>query len=487
MPARESRAAARRRAREPRVPIPARHNPKAAARRGLDRVSDALLTLPVAEPDRLLCAIAGARERADRAVAAFGTGDPAVAGVVHGFAGGLLASLAVDAASSCELVCLAFERLGATRVCSPLAAGREALRSPDLLILEPGRALAGVLRILVASATPDSVMLWALGPAGEVSLLGAEGPQGPRGADERLARELIDGESHAPAARTIGVAIARAGLPTAALVAHARKGRVRATAALLADAAAPLAAILERETLLALGAASERALVQASERRLTRLGFDLHDGPLQELLLVGEDLALFREQLGIVLEGRRGKELLGGRLDDLDARLLALERSLRRISTSVHAGVMVSRPFADAFEDLLAPFRARAGIAPDVELAGDLDDISQSQQMALISVLGEALNNVREHSGASAVSISIVADDTGVRARVSDDGRGFDVEQELLRAARRGHMGLAGVYERVRLLGGHCMVESRPGGPSEIAIAIPRWQAPGFERTAIAG
>ncbi len=50
-----------------------------------------------------------------------------------------------------------------------------------------------------------------------------------------------------------------------------------------------------------------------------------------------------------------------------------------------------------------------------------------------------------------------------MRARVLDDGRGFDVEEELLRAARSGHMGLAGVYERVRLLGGHCRIESRRG------------------------
>ena len=278
----------------------------------------------------------------------------------------------------------------------------------------------------------------------------------------------------------------RAGLPAAALVASPRPGAVRLTRGLLEEASLVLAAILERETLLARNEASERALVQASERRLTRLGFDLHDGPLQELILVGEDLALFREQLGVVLEGRRGKELLGGRLDDLDARLLALERAMRRISTSVHADAISERAFADSFQDMLEPFGSRTGIRPDVELRGDLDGISQSQRMALLSVVGEALNNVREHSGASAVSISIVSDESGVRARVLDDGRGFDVEEELLRAARRGHMGLAGVYERVRLLGGHCRIDSRRGAGSEIAVALPRWQAPPAER-AVAG
>ncbi len=57
-----------------------------------------------------------------------------------------------------------------------------------------------------------------------------------------------------------------------------------------------------------------------------------------------------------------------------------------------------------------------------------------------------------------------------------DDGRGFDVERELLRAARSGHMGLAGMHERVRLLDGHCRVDSRPGGPTEVTLALPRWR-----------
>jgi two-component system sensor histidine kinase DegS len=283
------------------------------------------------------------------------------------------------------------------------------------------------------------------------------------------------------------VAILRAGEPVGALVARRRGGRER-TAAFLAEARTPLAAIVERESLLASNAASERMLLAASERRLTRLGFDLHDGPLQELLLVGEDLALFRRQLAIVLEGRRGKEVLGGRLDDLDARLVGLERGLRRISSSVHSDVLVGRPFREALRDLLEPFTARTGIEPTLRCDGDLESISTSQRLAVLNVVGEALNNVREHGEASAVSVTITLHRDGLRARVRDDGRGFDVESELLRAARSGHMGLAGMHERVRLLDGHCRVDSRAGGPTEVTLALPRWHAPvveaGGEQTA---
>jgi signal transduction histidine kinase len=457
--------------------MPQRDTSKAAAVRGLELVSDALVGIEVADPDRLLCALASAREQAERSLTAFNAGDPAAATVVHGFAGALLGWLASDPGSPPELTERALAAIVATGAATPVAVGREALSRPSLLALEPQLAGETVLALISACAAPRSVSLWGLGPTGQVWMIHGAGSAPQAAAVQGLARALIAGEPRpARSSGATGLAIERAGLPMAAIVAVPRRGGSRVAAALLQEAAGPIAAILERETLLVRNASSERALVQASERRLTRLGFDLHDGPLQELLLVGEDLALFREQLAIVLEGRRGKELLGGRLDDLDARLVALERGLRRISTSVHAGVLVSRPFPDAVEDLIAPFHARTGIEPLLTLQGDLEGISPSQRVALLSVVGEALNNIREHSGAEGVEITIVQDEDGVRGLVRDDGRGFDVEAELLRAARRGHMGLAGVYERVRLLGGHCRVESRDGGPSEIAVALPRWQ-----------
>lgn len=219
------------------------------------------------------------------------------------------------------------------------------------------------------------------------------------------------------------------------------------------------------------------ALVEGSDRRLTRLGFDLHDGPLQELLLLGEDLRTFREQLASALDGGEQARLLQGRVDDLDARLVELEAGLRRISRAVHASFLLDRPFAEAVHELCDSFAARTGIAPAVALEDDPASMSPSQRIALLSVIGEALNNVREHGrGARSVQVSIELAADGVSARVRDDGCGFEVEPALLDAARRGRIGLAGIYERVRLLEGECTVESRPGGPTEIALRLPRWE-----------
>jgi two-component system NarL family sensor kinase len=221
------------------------------------------------------------------------------------------------------------------------------------------------------------------------------------------------------------------------------------------------------------------ALLEAGDRRVTRLGFDLHDGPLQELLLLGEDMRVLRDQLASML-GEREARLLRGRIEDLEARSVALERGLRQISSAAGARVQIDRPLASALRELTDGFTARTGIVPSVHLENGLAVISPSQRIALLSVVREALNNIREHGRtASEVEISIRLGADGVGAEVRDDGCGFDVDAALLDAARRGRIGLAGIYERVRLLDGECVVESRPGGPTTVALKLPRWELHG--------
>jgi signal transduction histidine kinase len=60
---------------------------------------------------------------------------------------------------------------------------------------------------------------------------------------------------------------------------------------------------------------------------------------------------------------------------------------------------------------------------------------------------------------------------------VSDDGGGFDPQSTLVRAARAGRLGLVGMHERVRMLGGSTRIDSKPGGPTVISADLPPWSA----------
>ncbi len=59
---------------------------------------------------------------------------------------------------------------------------------------------------------------------------------------------------------------------------------------------------------------------------------------------------------------------------------------------------------------------------------------------------------------------------------MTDDGMGFEVERALAKAAQRGRLGLVGIAERTRMLGGTFDLESAPGGPTTLRFTLPRWE-----------
>jgi signal transduction histidine kinase len=211
---------------------------------------------------------------------------------------------------------------------------------------------------------------------------------------------------------------------------------------------------------------------------LTRLRFDLHDGPQQDVIMLAEDLRLFRDQLASVIEDAETRDRVLGRIEDLEARLVAVDGDLRRISSGLQSPFLQHEPLPDAIGELTEAFTARTAIEPQVELQGELTSLSDSQQITLLALIREALTNIREHSDAESVTISVSAGSDGVQATVTDDGRGFDPEETLVTAAREGHLGLVGMHERVRLLGGHTRIDSRPGGPTAISVTLPPWPRP---------
>jgi len=361
---------------------------------------------------------------------------------------------------------------------SRIALASEILRAPELLTVSPAVAVDAQLATLVAFAPLRSASLWALDDAEQVNCVRHVGEGGPSRGAKELAQRLLAGENTEPSTRRLllGLPVGRWRQPLAALIGSARPGMRDGCHSFLADAVPMLGAVLERDALLAGNAASERALVESSERKLTRLGFDLHDGPIQEVAVLAEDLRLFGSQLEILLRTPRQRKLVSGRMEDIDAQLVALEVQLRRLSSEVHAPVLLNRPFSGALRDVTQTFAARTNIEPSLTLDGELGLLSVSQQIALLNIVHEALTNIREHSNATEVEVAVSVNADGVEAQVTDNGRGFDLEPTLIRAAREGRLGLVAIHERVRLLGGQCRIDSRPGGPTVVSVALERWE-----------
>jgi signal transduction histidine kinase len=120
--------------------------------------------------------------------------------------------------------------------------------------------------------------------------------------------------------------------------------------------------------------------------------------------------------------------------------------------------------------------RERTGVEVRSRVVGDFGAMTHSQKIALIRVVQEAFTNIREHSNATSVAVTVTGGRSCVEVHVEDNGDGFEVTRTLQDAAQRGRLGLVGSSERVRLLGGTFDIRSRPGGPTMVSLTLPRWQ-----------
>src|SRR4029077_642752 len=144
-----------------------------------------------------------------------------------------------------------------------------------------------------------------------------------------------------------GVVVPRWDVPHGALIARGRPEMSARLAVYLAEAGAALSRLFESERFFERNEEGERVLVSASERRLTRLGCDLHDGPLQDIVALADELRLARAQLSSVLEDDLAARVRG-RFDDLEARLVTRDQGWRDISQAIRSTSAVERPVEDA-------------------------------------------------------------------------------------------------------------------------------------------
>jgi signal transduction histidine kinase len=101
----------------------------------------------------------------------------------------------------------------------------------------------------------------------------------------------------------------------------------------------------------------------------------------------------------------------------------------------------------------------------------EVEGLSPEAETALYRVAQEAVRNVVRHAGASRLSVSLREDGGAAEVIVHDDGSGFVSDGADF--VREGHFGIAGMRERVDMVGGHLEIVSQPGAGTTIRARIP--------------
>ena len=192
----------------------------------------------------------------------------------------------------------------------------------------------------------------------------------------------------------------------------------------------------------------------------------MHDEVGQALTALRMDVAWMERRLAAGGEERAGLEAKLGAMSELiDTTLDAVQR----IATELRPGVLDELGLEAAIEWYVREFGRRTGIVCGFhsELDGAVPDSGRST--AVFRILQEALTNVARHSGATEARIDLSSDGDRLRLEIQDNGRGIPED----RLENSGSLGLVGMRERARALGGDVQIRGALGRGTTVTLMIP--------------
>lgn len=203
---------------------------------------------------------------------------------------------------------------------------------------------------------------------------------------------------------------------------------------------------------------SGRMVLHAQEEERRRLARDLHDEVNQALTAI----LLRLEALSHSAPPDLGSELteLKRLVNQAMSELLQLARQLRPTALDDHG-------LLPAMASQVRRFAAQTGIKADLTATGESAALDPDEEIVVYRIAQEALANIARHAGATRVEVDLHAGGDGVKLTVRDDGRGFETHRT------GGGLGLGGMSERARLVGGELTIDSAPGAGTQLCLRVP--------------
>jgi PAS domain S-box-containing protein len=200
--------------------------------------------------------------------------------------------------------------------------------------------------------------------------------------------------------------------------------------------------------------------VQEEERR--HLSRELHDEFGQLLFAITLHLDTAKDLAG---------DAARSSLDECAVLLQRAGAELRSLVLELHPTMLESAGLEPTLRWLAEQHEQGTGIATQV--VGHLNDVPSNLAIGCFRAIQESLTNVMRHARAQHVWIELNQTDSTLELAVRDDGVGFDATKTLDQAASGGHVGLLGMKERVKILGGELAVDSKRGHGTRIRIRLP--------------
>src|SRR6516164_3432344 len=219
-----------------------------------------------------------------------------------------------------------------------------------------------------------------------------------------------------------------------------------------------------------------RKLVEAQEQERARIARELHDDVNQRVGALAIELDhLADEHNELPLEVRN-------RLHELVNQTSEIATDLHALSHELHSSALDYLGVARAMRSWCKEFGKRRKLEIDFKVH-HVPKLPQEISLCLFRVLQEAVQNAAKHSGAKRIDVELAENSGEIHLIVSDSGKGFDIES----AMRSRGLGITSMQERVRLVGGTIVIDSKPLVGATIHVCVPFKGQHHFRKSAIKG
>lgn len=205
-------------------------------------------------------------------------------------------------------------------------------------------------------------------------------------------------------------------------------------------------------------------LLEQYEAERRRLSFELHDETAQVFTAV-------KLQLGVLRE--RSDGVLAPALANIDGLIDTGIQSIRRVTNQLRPSLLDDLGLLPALRSLGDDFAAHSGVRCTLEAPENVPAVSPRAELALFRAMQEALANVARHAGASHVRVGVYPDAGRLALEVEDNGRGLPAGFDVERGEREGHLGLAGMRERMSALEGEFSIRAAAAGGTLVRVSVP--------------
>ena len=208
-------------------------------------------------------------------------------------------------------------------------------------------------------------------------------------------------------------------------------------------------------------------ITRAQEEERKRISRELHDSTTQNLI------ALLRQLENFINERKELPPKDKDALQSYYEQIKYILQDLRRFSRDLRPFVLDDLGLIPALEWAIAGMTTEDGLDVSFKVTGNKQRLSRESELLLFRIVQEALRNISKHAQASKAEVDVEFHENKVGIIVRDNGKGFKLPDQLGTLPQMGKLGLAGMQERVQLLGGSLKIKSELGKGTTILVEAP--------------